>query len=427
MLLRIQEENVDRNNETIRESAFCALIHFIQHSSHASSPDRRQIIIPKHISPTSLDAHILRGLQDWNPPSDDDFVDLSDSPRKHGVSEAFLGSLLEWDHLSPERQKPLLADLPLESFLCSYIVAIHWSNEELGQWDHRVRYRRILTNKVRTQLDDVIGRYPEKDLLSKLAPFIEQLDKKIPSDAERPEQSKKACEAMMGILRRIRVNNKLPESSPMLALGPLASLFPPVETHIPQPPHSPGGLLLPVTLIDESPVPKPILEMKDLITLRHREALVFYIEKFACKESYRHAAVIQFLADCNRLLELRNPEPKVARRNKTSSHDLNNKLSQITMRGALNKDQQKEVSKLFDRMSVHLKSALDKVIGKRIQAISNISDAQDMLVNLPPASWEKDVSEPASPPIDESPVILFPPYAMDIRLARNGKRSFSNF
>lgn len=285
VLLRIQEESAERNPD-IRKAAFHATIHVIDQPAQSQDPSQAP--------PRSHEDCIVRGLQDCDP--------IHNPDKKHPVSRAFLSALLEFDYLSPTLQTSILQSIDPASFLSTYVVSIYWAYKELGVWDHRARYRKILSQCFRPRLDVIISSYErvdetDPDLLTKLAPFIATLDSWI--SADQGERSKRAVAAMVGILRRIRLRqHDLPEhrlAFPPLKLDILAQTLLPVDVDVADIPVKPGDMPRCITKL----VPKRL----DLVALRHLEVLAWYIAR--CEPglaSLPHTSpVLQFLVDCNEL------------------------------------------------------------------------------------------------------------------------------
>ncbi|KZT35753.1 hypothetical protein SISSUDRAFT_133837 [Sistotremastrum suecicum HHB10207 ss-3] len=286
VLLRIQEESAERNPD-IRKAAFHATIHIIDQPEQSQDPNQ---IAP----PRSHEDCIVRGLQDCDP--------IHDPDRKHPVSRAFLSALLEFDYLPSTLQTSILQSIDPASFLAAYVVSIYWAYKELGVWDHRARYRRILGQSFRPKLDSIISGYErvdenDPDLITKLSPFISNLESWISPD--QGERSKRAAAAMMGILRRIRLKqHDVPEhllKLPPLKLGLLAEALLPVDVVVADIPVKPGDAPRSITTL----VPKRL----DLSALRHLEVLAWYIDR--CEAGLAlvspKSSVLQFLIDCNEL------------------------------------------------------------------------------------------------------------------------------
>ncbi|KZT34842.1 hypothetical protein SISSUDRAFT_1131566 [Sistotremastrum suecicum HHB10207 ss-3] len=326
-------------------------------------------------SPASHLEVVIRGFETCDPTKRKD-----DTAQ---VSKAFLGALLEFDHMSGKEQQIVLQKIPLEAFLACYVVAIYWANKELGQWDHRVRYRKILTDTVRTKLDGVIGAYPRDDLLSKLKEFFESLGDWI--DPTGPDRSRRASAACMGILRRLRVAKKLPPPAPMMHFGALASISPPVETK--EMPVKEG----------EAPkrAPNTILTRSKLVKLRHREALMFYIDKYGVAETFEHPAVRQLVVDCKELVALHVPEERPPLNPRISSDDcddledddLHKVLSADDLKNPLTEEERVEMDTLFRRMGHMIKVHLEPQVLK--------------YGPLPLPTWQQDPGSPVHKEDDE--------------------------
>lgn len=196
VLLRLQEENAERNDATvrIRETAFRAHMHVIEAPSEVA-----EATAPDGTHHRTIEDCIVVGLRSCDP------IDS-----KALVSPPFLAALFEWDRLPEERRHDVLMRLDAASFLGAYVTTIYWAYKDLSQWSHRAYYRAILKDKVRPLLDDIIQQYDHRAhgqyLLNKLAPFISNLDERLDIDTDGPGSSRvsETTAAMIGILRRIK-------------------------------------------------------------------------------------------------------------------------------------------------------------------------------------------------------------------------------
>ncbi|KZS91423.1 hypothetical protein SISNIDRAFT_487407 [Sistotremastrum niveocremeum HHB9708] len=354
ILLRIQEEAVDKKRE-ICEAAFRALVFLAERPRETPNKDgiKSSIYLRPPESHTEV---VIRGLN---------HIDHTDPPTDPSqITKPFLGALLEFDHLSTEDQQSVIQSLPLSSFTISYIVAVYWANKELGEWDHRVRYRGILVDKVRVKLDGVIGSSTEVDLIEKFKAFIESLE--VWYHPHSVEQHQRAAVAVTGILRRMRLAKKLPAPAPILQLGPLARIFPAVEI---TDNNDEGADSDPST---KPRSPKPITTRLGLVALRHREALLFFIDKYGSSDSFKHDATLQFVSDCKEMLAALNPTQTSSFDVRISSDDPESDLkdddlatasSAEDMKNLLTDDEHQELAMLFRHISRHLNSVISRIQG----------------------------------------------------------------
>ncbi|KZS91418.1 hypothetical protein SISNIDRAFT_487404 [Sistotremastrum niveocremeum HHB9708] len=362
ILLRVQEAGADKGHE-ICKAAFHALVFLTDKLEPKPEPpaeasdieplDNRRV---RRGMPISDAEFVVRGLGSYNP------------LKSGNVPKAFLGALLEFSHMSWEARQEVLnhKQLPLSTFLSSYVSAIYWANAELGEWDHRARYRRILTDAVRPTLDGIIGSYSKDNLLFELKGLIEGLGGWI-EKSKPAERHKRACAACMGILRRLRVSNKLPKTGlkPIVDFGPLAHIFPSVALNNAED-----------TSTNET-ISKGITRRADLVTLRHVEALVFFIDEYAeyttssgsdgakATESDTGSSIFRFLIQCQALvvalLKDQDPQPiqtdvmpTAPPQSSQDSDDLRNIVSDKFLESELTEQETKEARNLLENIQVRL-------------------------------------------------------------------------
>ncbi|KZT34827.1 hypothetical protein SISSUDRAFT_1035981, partial [Sistotremastrum suecicum HHB10207 ss-3] len=292
ILLRIQEQHENENeNEPLYDAAFRALVFLSDRpitSSECKSDADENANRKYPITPESKTELVTRGFEIFE--SSEDIYGADTIPL------VYLGALLEFERMPSADQDIVLRDelgKPSLRFPLSYMIALFWMVLEAHKWDRLSKYRKILVGTLRAKLDDALAVYPGRDLLTKLAPTIEGLGDSINSmwqyeawKAGRHIVSK-VC---MGMLRRLRRDGKLPDdhSKFKLNLGVLAAFFPRRERV--------KGSNENATSIDI-----PTLKRSDLIMIRDREALLFFMDRYASAESFGDEGCIKFLDDCDQL------------------------------------------------------------------------------------------------------------------------------
>ncbi|KZT40782.1 hypothetical protein SISSUDRAFT_1118062 [Sistotremastrum suecicum HHB10207 ss-3] len=403
LLLRIQEGDAEsENNRHMCIAAFRALVFFTEQKDPITHE------YPSPPGPEEHDEVIIRGLQSKSPIQMRNALPLkseSGSTRyeddSQQVSRVFLGALLEFSHLSfwseyighPSRHG-VFQGLKLPEFIPCYIGALHWSNAEIGKWDHRVRYRRILADIVRLMLDSILIERPEAIKLGDLKFIIENIGEWIDTSNQDalPQQRIRTCQACIAILRRLRVpppiqtNDDTNEqaqldlqenspstktadnSQPELDFSALARIFPAHYEEISEHRQVIGRRQI------------AIATKLELVSLRHREALLFFIDKHGSRLCFEKPGAIQFLADCKAMSTPQDTESSPEIDNAPLINDDLKELEDAEdLRMALDEGEKAEVKRLHKRMG-----AIFRNPGPGLKSVQD---------RLPQPSWQQDPTE----------------------------------
>ncbi|KZT35742.1 hypothetical protein SISSUDRAFT_1050939 [Sistotremastrum suecicum HHB10207 ss-3] len=294
VLLRIQEYNFDRSDETtkrIREEAFQSMIHVLNPPKRAGDSSSSSVI------ERTYEDCLAIGFSDGGLPSSPVDGDLSNTPVDNSqITLPFRGALLNWNSLGPSRRDSILKRIDVPAFLIGYVRATAWAHQDfddlLGR-DTRARYRTILES-LDSKLEEIIEDYAGSNrgnILSRMGDFISNLDEWL--DFTRDQPTLEAGKVLLDILDFVRRYQPSWNGTTRVNFELLTRMFP------------------------VSPQLSNILSVQmsstltfDSQSLRRFEILLFYIRHYqdllGPERHKRNRLLCQYLVDCNGFLASRN-------------------------------------------------------------------------------------------------------------------------